>query len=308
MNSSKSGLETGNQEPTQQTPHDPSSEAPSNSSRSSGTPLKGKAQIDAIAALMRGEPANPEPEGDELEDDPEGDIRDPLLEDRGQSDETPGIEAEKETKAKGKLTPQEVAEKLDIKPDAVYDMDIPLRDGESVSLGKLKDLWQEREAVEQEIAQKSTDLDRREATVIADQQAWAVLAAQGGLTGNALNEARQIVGKQIEREQGLLFDLMPDLQDAAKLDLFRRDLVRVMGKVGYKPHEIVLGDHRQGLLLREFISMERELNALRKANKKPPPKSHQPNGRGAKLTRKQETPHGLDAKTAAVRNLIGSRK
>jgi hypothetical protein len=300
MNLSESGISNGNPDLKPTTPQDPKSAAPDPSSSSSDPRPKGKAQVDAVTALLRGEiPA--------IEDAPEGDDREPIRDQSRDGGETVADPETIEPAKRGKLSPAEIAKSLGVEPDAVYNMEIPLRDGESVKLGKLKDFWQERETVEREIAEKSTDLDRREAGIIADQQSWAILAANGGLNENALNEARQIVGKQIEREQSLLFDLMPDLHDATKLDLFRRDLVRVMGKVGYKPHEIVLGDHRQGLLLREFISMEKELDALRKATRREPPKSMSPNGRGAKIARKTETPHGYDAKTAAVKNLIGKR-
>ncbi len=183
--------------------------------------------------------------------------------------------------ADGGLTPQAIAEGLGVEAAEVYDMDIPLGDdGETVKLGALKDAWQDRATAERESAEREAGLNEREAAIISDQQAWAMLAAEGQLTPKVFERVRERIGERMNQEQGLLFDLVPELRDETKLDLFRRDLVRVMGQVGYQPHEVVLGDHRQGLLLRRFVQLEKENAAMKKQLRPKPPRTPKPQGRG----------------------------
>ncbi len=179
------------------------------------------------------------------------------------------------------LTPQAIAEGLGVDAAEVYDMDIPVGDdGETVKIGALKDAWQDRATAERESVEREAGLNEREAAIISDQQAWALLAAEGQLTPQVFERVRERIGERMNQEQGMLFDLVPELRDETKLDLFRRDLVRVMGQVGFQPHEIVLGDHRQGLLLRRFVQLEKENAAMKKQLRPKPPRTPKPQGRG----------------------------
>ncbi len=182
--------------------------------------------------------------------------------------------------SEGPLTLAEAAERLGIEPSELYSLAITTGDGETVSLGDLKDAYQNRAAAERESAERDAELNSREAQVIADQQVWSVLAASGQLPNHLLETARGAIESHNEREADTLMRLVPELQDNAKLDNFRRDMVRVLGDVGYKAHEIALSDHRQALFVRRYLQMEREVNALKKANRPQPPKSGKPNGRG----------------------------
>jgi hypothetical protein len=223
-------------------------------------------------------------------------------------------EAEAEAGAEAgaeELTPAKIAEGLGVEAEQVYDMSIPVGDlGETVKIGKLKDAWLGRVAAERESAEKEAALNSREAAVISDQQAWAMLAANGQLDNGTLQQAREIVAEKMQSEQQMLFDLVPELQDQAKLDLFRKDLVRVMGQVGYKPHEILIGDHRQGLLLRRFVQMEQENAAMKKQLRPKPPRTAKPQGRGApSKPNYQNARGGTEAqKLQAVSNLISGKR
>jgi hypothetical protein len=118
---------------------------------------------------------------------------------------------------------------------------------------------------------------------------------------------RTQISNEHRREQALLFDLVPELKDETKLDLFRNDLVRVLGSVGYQPHQIVIQDHRQALFVRRFVQMERELTALRAAAKPKPPKARQGNGR-ALTPAKPNRPLGhRDATVAAVSDILNGK-
>lgn len=172
-----------------------------------------------------------------------------------------------------------IAEKLGVDPDEVYKATITTRDGETVSIEQLKDAWQKRKSDERGIAERVSELDRREAGVIADQQVWSLLAASGQLPAEAVRTAQTQIQNIVQRESATLFDLVPELRDEAKLDLFRRDMVSALGEVGYKPHEIMLTDHRQALFVRRFVQMLRELEALRAENRPTPPKTGRPQGR-----------------------------
>lgn len=250
-----------------------SSQEPTSSSSSQETPRMTEAEkAAAVANLLSDDPLDEE--GQELSSPPaEGG-------DTGEDTQAPDEAPEGADEAPQPMTLAEAATKLGIEPAELYDLAITTGDGETVTLGDLKDAYQNRTAAQRESAEREAALDSREAQVIADQQVWSVLAATGQLPRGTLEAARNYLADHNSRQTDILMQLVPELQDDAKLDNFRRDMVRVLGEVGLKPQEIALSDHRQALFIRRYIQMERELKALKDASRPQPPKAGKPNGRG----------------------------
>ena len=287
------------------------SQASANSSTNADTKPKPTNEADkrkAVADLFKAK-AEPEPKpepGQDVEPKPEPREPEPwdtqLWDGRDAPEPEPAPSAARE-----KLTPQSLAEKLDTDAATIYKMDVPLSDGTTAKLSELKDLWQGREAARAEIAAKAAGLNGREAQIIADQRVWSELAINGNLPPDALDRVRTQIANQHRREQALLFDLVPELKDETKLDLFRNDVVRVLGSVGYQPHQVVIQDHRQALFVRRYVQMERELTALREAAKPKPPKARQGNGRPLTPAKPQRPLGHRDATVAAVSDILNGK-
>lgn len=264
------------------TTSDGGSTEPGNSSPDAETRLTEPQKLDAISALLAGAPppdVDPAPaEGDEVQGGGDGQPVVPEPEDleaAGGDPEAAGQVEQGDTP----LTPADLADKLDLPVDQVYEMDIPTGDGEVVKLGDLKDHWQNQQRVERESAERTAQLDEREARIITDQQVWSVLAMKGQLPPQALREAQQQVQSSIQAETDKLLNLVPDFQDEAKMDTFRREAVRALGTVGFKPHEVMMADHRHALFVRRFLQLEAENKALKKKSEPKPPRAGKPNGR-----------------------------
>ena len=246
------------------------------SSTSSG-PLSEAEKADEIAALLQGEFASEEEEGPP-EEEPGGPVEgydDPAGE-AGPGDPAPEGAGE----VAERLTPKDIAAKLGVSPEDVYNMEITTGDGEKTTFQAIKDAWEGRGEAERVSAERDAELNSREAKVIADQQVWSVLAAQGRLPQEAIEVAQEQIADHNQSQHNILMELVPEWRDDAKLDNFRAEMVRVLGEVGLKPHEIALSDHRQALFIRKYLQQEKELKALRKQVAPKAPKAGKPQGRG----------------------------
>lgn len=279
-------------------------ESSSSLSRTPAERMTEAQKADAVAALLRGEQPNGAGDDGSEQHDPgteagggEGENAPPAASGPESAHEGE-VDAEQGSSPKSEdgtsaastepLTLKAAAEKLGVAPEELYKLEISTGDGETVSLSELKDGWQTRAQAERETAERAAALDGREARVIADQQVWSTLAASGQLPPQAMRAAVEQLQQVVERETDLLFELVPEFEDAAKFDGFRRNMVRALGDVGYKPHEVAFTDHRQALFVRRYLQQERELAAakeeltrLRRAGDQPP-RAGKPNGRGGK--------------------------
>ena len=252
MRTSNSGQELSSpdqpSEPTSGDGQSSSSELPISRER-----LPDDEAVDAIAALMAGdEPAPPADTG-------------PLSGD-GEPVEGGG---EGEGEAEGDKPPElgrldELAAKLDMPLEKVYDLELTTGDGEAVKLGDLKDAWQDRESAARETVQRSAALDTRETEIMAEATLWGQLGQhfQQVLPEGAKAElARRQEAKQA-RERNMLMDAIPEFQDPAKFAAFRDDAVEALSAYGFKPHELTINDHRLLVVLRDFTRNKARLDKL----------------------------------------------
>jgi len=305
MNEMPSG--DGAQETPQKT-SEPRSQGSETSSSSSKTQRTESEKAKAVADLMRGGPV--EPESRPPERDPDGSAAHAAHDPDGAPDGAP----EPAPKPRGKpKTMTEAAEMLGMEAKDLYNLELTTGDGKTVKIGALKDIYQNQQAAQQETAKREAALDQRETAFIDDQRLWAEMGDQlkKSLTPAQVEKMRNNLRERELEERRKMFNVMPEMADAAKFDQFRIDIATHLKAYGYKPHEIVVGDHRQLHILRDLIRMKKRLDQLTSFEPKNAPPSVTPTqGRGGKRpVSVNAARNGTEAdKISAVTNLIGGRR
>lgn len=255
-----------------------SSEAPDASSSSPETPQTQtetdqlRAVSDLLGSLGEGADQPPTPRSDE--DAPGEAPAAPEGAERGE-----GAEGAPDPAPAPPASLSEAAERLGMEPSELYKLKLTTGDGETVSLGEIKDAWQDRAARERETAQRATELDTREAAVLADQRLWGELGDQLGqtLSAETRTQLQERLAERDRVERRKTLEAMPELADPARFDAFRDRVAGELEGYGYKPHEIVVGDHRHLVILRDLIRMKDRLAKLEEYRpEKPLPKAAKP--------------------------------
>lgn len=293
MNSSMTGAQDA---PTNTPNSEPSrSQTSSNGSATSHSPASPhRSEADkarAVADLLNGggaaagtdDSGDATRDGDTHDDDIDGRERDPAVGapagDASASAEGGGVDDGGVTSPPASAPPRtlrELAERAGVELSSLYDIDIPLTDHNgTVKLGALKDAFQSKRDAEREIAQRAASLDEREIAIINEQRMWAQLGTELSqrLPPQTVNALRQRMAAQQDMERQQLMLAMPELRDQTKFDTFRDQVVETLGKFGFAPHEIVVGDHRQLLVVRALIRAQQQLKALRDFKPTPKPQN-----------------------------------
>lgn len=212
--------------------------------------------------------------------------------------------------AEGRETPRtlkDAADRLGVEPDRLYDLEVTTGDGETVSLGELKDAWQDRAAAERETAQRSDAIDERETALSRDAQRLGQMVQELARTvgPQRLGQVAQLQEQHAQQvraqERELMLHVLPELRDAARLDAFREELVEGLGAYGFTARDLDISDHRLVWFARDALRAMRKLKELRAAPDpvpSKPPKARRPRGRG----------DDGGAKAAAVRRAQGGNE
>ena len=177
----------------------------------------------------------------------------------------------------------ELAEKLGISPEELYGLEISTGDGETLTIGALKDAYGARQAAGLETTRRAVELDERESALINRQLLWDQL---GGELSKALTpDMRQAMERnQVDREnreRDLFLKALPEMRDKAVWDRFREDVVQTLSAEGWTIPEMNIQDSRQLKFIRKFQNMERRLKEYESYTPKAePPKAQVPQGRG----------------------------
>ncbi len=177
-------------------------------------------QPSEIAQLLAGQPEDSKP------DDPPEVAHDDqvILEDEGslsavepeQTENAPDVEPEAQETDKPKAL-QDVAEAAGIDVKDLYSIDIPLGDGESFTLGEIKDRFKDLQRADALIQQAEVDKTAGENELMQKRREIAVMAQQ---MGREPTEAEQALAAQqwddyISRETALSMQAMPSWSDPA---------------------------------------------------------------------------------------------
>jgi hypothetical protein len=223
-------------------------------------PMTDAQRAERVAELMGLAPAPeraaPATGADEGATDQDGD--DPGRDDPWRPQESAGEGAEGGADgAKGgkPATLAEAAERLGIEPAAMYDLSINTGDGETVTLGAIKDAWQDRNSIAREGAKKAMELDARESELVAREAFYS--RVQNELAQRLTPQMRSEIAGRFKAEQArhreALLRAMPELSDPAVMTSFLEQLGQEFEGHGFRPGEIQMLDHRVALMARDLM-------------------------------------------------------
>lgn len=193
----------------------------------------------------------------------------------------------------GDLSIKDLAERLGTTPKKLYEaIQITTGDGETLTLGDVKDRITTQEAATREIVKRETAITERESAMLQNMQLIQSVYddLKGKLDPQTIQKWQSQTSQAEARERNLMMQAMPELADAAQLETFRNDVAETMQPYGFAPHELVIRDHRIALAIKDLIQTKRQLAKLMDFQpEKMPPKSRKPQGRTKPPNRQAET-------------------
>ena len=241
---------SGSEEQQTQT-QQPGSEEHSSSDAEPKQPLTESQKADAVAELLNGTQKSP---------------KEPLTAaDQGEGTPKEPEAAQEPQKAQKKPTSVgELAEALGVEPKVMYDLDVSIGDDETVKLGELKDAYKTRQKGLQEIATKEAQIIEREGATIQAQMLWSELGAHAvqGLNDTQMKQLQDHMKAKDTHEREKMAQIMPELADPQQMTQFRTDTAELLGKYGYAPQEMVIADHRQMWILKDYMALKKRMKAL----------------------------------------------
>lgn len=264
-------------------------------------------KVDAVKSMFRGEQDNSPTDGGETSADTS------YLDSFGEApDTTP--EAPKH------LDPNTLAEQLGIKPDQLYkQMQISLGDdGETLTLGELKDRVQGQRQAALEMTQKEQAFNEREARLLQNQQLLAAISSeiQGKLSPQTVREVKQRQANHEAHQNRLMYETMPELKDKQNFERFRKGVAETLQPYGFKTNELNIQDHRMLLVVRDLMRTKAQLKRLMEFEPPKedavPPNQRKPQGKRKRISSaerlKQQARGGTESdKLSAVSALIRGR-
>lgn len=225
-------------------------------------------------------------QGADAEQDEDPGVDDPWRRPAGDAPESDGEgagEAGTEDKGGRPATLTEAAERLGMKPAEVYDLAINTGDGETVTLGQLKDAWQDRQTAVREGAKKAVQLDQREAAIVAREAFYGRVQdeLQSSLTPQRRAEMVRRYQADQARERQSLVRAMPELSDPGVMTSFLEQLGGEFERHGFRPGEMQFLDHRFVLMARDLMRANARIERWSKYEpERDPPRALTPQGRG----------------------------
>lgn len=196
---------------------------------------------------------------------------------------------------------------------SIYDEEVTTREGEVITVGALKDAYQDQARIRQEIVEKDVALSGREAALASDIQALGLLDAMQAVPQHIRTQAAQQMNQMAEREYSKFLAISPDLQNDVNRIAFENDARKYLGAFGVSPEQFgvkTLGMHR---LLADAVKTKKQLAELTRPRAQTPPKSVKRGRVAPKVDNSAQAivnaaKGGSTAeKTAAIAALIGGR-
>lgn len=210
-------------------------------------------------------------------------------------------------------TLSEAAERLGMTEAELYGLEISTGDsaagdGETLTLGALKDAYGERSSWARETAEREARLDERETALQQEQSLWAELGdgVRQVLRPEQQERLRQHLVDQEAAERRKLIAMAPELGDDAKWGKLQTDLQAFFARHGLKGLGLSRAEHV--LAARKFMRMEERLERLQKFQPKatpPEPVRPSPKPRPNAKARAARARGGSEAdKLSAVSDLL----
>jgi hypothetical protein len=156
------------------------------------------------------------------------------------------------------VTVRELADHLGTTAERVYkDLRIPVDGHGEMTIGELKDGFQDRTDARAAVVEREAELQQRESALFAQQQEIAQIQGEIApyLTPETVNAIEAKASAQQANERQSLMEKVPEFQDQVKFDQFREGIVELLGDFGFQPHEVVITDHRLLLVAREMMRL-----------------------------------------------------
>jgi hypothetical protein len=230
-----------------------------------------------------------------------------------------GIEPEPETEPRAdRPAPiadvKTLAEALKVSPAKLYkELQIDVGDGVTMSLGELKDTVKSQQTATREGAEREAGLMSREAAISRDNQLLAIVAQdlRGKLSPQAVQQLEARRQETETRERQLMAEAMPEIVgSAASLQKFAADVAGMLGEYGFKPHELIITDHRIALVLKDMLRLKGMLRKAGSLENKSAPRHLQPAAKNTQDHRAQTLQRargGSEADKARAVNALLSR-
>ena len=191
--------------------------------------------------------------------------------------DTPG-----QTAAPGSLA--ELAQRLDMEPADLYNVELTTGDGDAVTIGQLKDAWQDREAGTRETEARAAALDERETAVAVDQQLMARIVQDLGhtLTPQQRAAIERVSHRRDDQFRAEMLAAMPELKDEHSRTGFEEQAASLLREYNVPPHQVRMDHAGMVVMMRDFMRARDQLEKLKKY--RPPQKaakSARSQGRGA---------------------------
>jgi len=189
-----------------------------------------------------------------------------------------------------------------------YALEVPMTDGNKLTLGELKDHYQGYQA-------KLGELQARENEVMGKHSKAEEMMGyiQQHLPPQRLQQIAQEQQQYLEKEQGLLLDTIPEFKDAATFKQARGEISELMNEYGMSELLQTITDHRIVKMLNDFAKLKGSVRKAKETvkpirSKDPKGESKRYNGSAGETKQlaeraKQTGSHG--DQVAAIQKLLG---
>ena len=174
------------------------------------------------------------------------------------ADESPGAEDDQDLDI---LDAKQLAERLNLSIDDVYAMRFNYDDGESMTLGELKDLGSRSKTIDDETERLEADReDLVNEKLRSRDEMQSIIAMMPNVSPQLLNQAREQFNLAVRRERSALMEAIPEWSDTAVEDQARSDILENLAQYGFKESEVKhMLDHRLVKLINDFTRLRNKV-------------------------------------------------
>ena len=189
-----------------------------------------------------------------------------------------------------------------------YAKEVPLRDGTKVTLGELKDHYQDRQARILETQERENALNTR-------MQELTDLAQYVQLPPQQMEVIKARQEQYLTQQHQLMLQAMPELNDKAAFTKVKQGIMGLASEYGVQDIVAQVSDHRVVKLLKDFVELRDSIKAA-KDNVKPlrssePKAVNKPAGKpdaAAQAALRAATTHKMGDQIAAISALISPQR
>ena len=189
------------------------------------------------------------------------------------------------------MTVTELAEKLDISVEDLYqDLTLDLRDGETITLGEFKDQAKDLQRANVLLNKAEETKVSGENELLRKGREYKLVAQRLGRepTPEERTEAANLYSQYVERENSNTLDVISDWSDKAVRTEDLKSISTLLSEYGFSAAEQgATVDHRQVKLLRDYDQLRRRLKSAGDAEVRT--RRNQPSGKRRKAAARKKT-------------------